>query len=82
MFLSFTEVPYKNEILINANDIVTAEQLLHDSIAYLYEEVIPYKGKFPEDRPENVMRLVLRTGDTHYVELHPTHFKQMVANLK
>lgn len=82
MFLNFTELPYRNEIFINVNDIVTADELIPDSITYLYEDVIPYKVKDPEDRPENVMRLSLRTGATHYVELHPTHFKQMVANLK
>lgn len=82
MFLNFTELPYRNEIIINANDIVTAEEFLPDSIKYLYEDVIPYKVKPEDDLPENVMRLVLRTGDTHYVELHPIHFKQMVANLK
>ena len=82
MFLNFIELPYRNEIFINVNDVITAEELTTDSIARLYKEFLSYNGEDLKNRPENVMRFTLRTGQTHYVDLHPTHFKQMVANLK
>ena len=83
MFLNFTVLPWKNEILINANDIVSAEELFHDSIAHLYDDFRSCFGTAGlEDLPENVMRLTLRNGQMHHVELNPTHFKQIIANLK
>ena len=82
MFLNFTELPYRNGIFINVNDIVTAEELTTDLITHIYEEFLWHAGEDLKNLPENVMRLTLRTGETRYVELQPTHFKQMVANLK
>ena len=82
MFLNFTELPHRNEIFINVNDIVTAEELTTDSIAHLYKEFLWYTGEDLKNLPENVMRLTLHTGETRYVESHPTHFKEMIANLK
>lgn len=82
MFLNFTELPYRNGIFINVNDIVTAEELTTDLITHIYEEFLWHTGEDLKNLPGNVMRLTLRTGETRYVELQPTHFKQMVANLK
>ena len=82
MFLNFTELPYRNGIFINVNDIVTAEELTTDLITHIYEEFLWHTSEDLKNLPENVMRLTLHTGETRYVELQPTHFKQMVANLK
>lgn len=81
MFLNFIELPYKNEIFINVDDIITAEELVQESIVHLYKEYYLYKND-SQNLPENVMRLTLRTGQTHYVESQPTHFKELIANLK